>query len=58
MAKQLSIGNAKNKKNVIKKKTTQGNSRLLKTTQKGSSPIGGGSVSKGYKKAYRGQGKK
>ena len=58
MAKQLSTGNTKKQKNVIKKKTSQGNSRLLKSTQKGSSRLGGGSVSKGYRKTYRGQGKK
>ena len=41
-----------------KKKTRQGNGKFSKFPQKGSQSLGGGKTPKGYRKKYRGQGKR
>ena len=41
-----------------KKKTRQGNGKYTKNPSKGSSAARGGKTPKGYKKKYRGQGKR
>jgi hypothetical protein len=41
-----------------KKKTRQGNGKFSRFSQKGSQAATGGKTPKGYRKRYRGQGKK